>query len=309
MSNVKVYAAPVNSIVAEIPYVRLAQNAYFDARDIEHLKPADIAAVFGVGEDALQGVVGLFGEQIVCINKVKRFPQGRHRTSEGIKIDGGALTLHSGVTALAASSDVGKTPLAQYMAEYVAKKTNAGIVFWGEPFAGFLTEYEELALLVLAAVRENDFVVVDSLKNMARSAGGTTMGDGLSSAFFELLSDWSAHFASYNKYIITPVNFSTGKADAIKSALESIRSNSTGIVYTEEGSESWNWKSRPGVGAKRNTGSFRIHWAEKGVGKLSSTTATRVDDEEDLHYDIGAYAAKSMDALSRATRKSIRNFN
>lgn len=216
----------------------------------------------------------------------------------------GVLPVPTGLVLFVGPADVGKTPLAMH----VADRLGGVLVKHGEPFPGFTITREELAMQVLEAAQMSDVIVVDSLKDLARDSSGAAMSDGLNSGFFTMMSQWSALFASYGKSLVVPVNFATSRDDAIKSALQSIKSNATMLAVAVE--DRWEWVMRTSVGAKRSKGAFNVQWksTDGGINKL--VDAGKLSDSErqiaDFETDIGVFVTANPDVMQNSIKRAAR---
>lgn len=274
----------------------------------------EVYTVSGIGDDEIKLMYGLDK-----VAEVPPLPGSTFAAKRGVGFrrvaQGGAqlqvvgtvddvLPVPTGLVLFVGPADVGKTPLAMHVAE----KLGGVLVKHGEPFPGFTITREELAMQILEAAQLSDVIVVDSLKDLARDSSGAAMSDGLNSGFFTMMSQWSALFASYGKSLVVPVNFATSRDDAIKSAVQSIKSNATMLAVAVD--DRWEWVMRTSVGAKRSKGAFHIQWksSEGGIGKLVDAGKISEADRQvtDFESDIGVFVTANPDVMQNSIKRASR---
>lgn len=305
--TINVISAPVietsGPSVYNTPYARTVNYSYVPMAVYDAMTQDGVAAAFGVSPQDVVIAEDMWGSAVCLVKGGRRFPRGPVRELTPLSIDNGACLIFPGQNVVAAPHDCGKTPVGYHICDSL----NGSLVNWGEPFPDSMSEEIELGMMILKAMEHSNVVVIDSYKDLARNAGGTTMSDGLSSYFFTLISKWSGHYSSFGVYVVSLVNFATGNDAAVDSAVRSLHSNSSSVIWTEEAGAAWHWKGRPGIGRQRSTGTFNISWGKDRINKL--VNIDKKSDEQSgsgRFFDLGVYARSSPDILTRAARSTFR---
>lgn len=301
--------------VTPLPTLRFGDDVYtlFPEEEISARYRPRTRGAAGIEMEVVPPLENRSFSGVRLVRGINRVPQGPYKKIELAGNVDKVLPLPTGLFLFVGPANSGKTPTVSHICGYI---DGADPVEWGEPFPSSYQTREELAMLILERAATSNVVVLDSLKNLARASGGSSMSDGIDSAFFTMLSNWSATFASYGKTLVVPVNFASTRDDAIRSAVQSIKSNATAYAeYTSKGV--WEWIARAGVGKTRLEGAFRAEWKGDGiVGRFiaeKSTGAVRrafddqdLDEAADLSQVIAALPAEALQgAVQRAIRRAV----
>lgn len=158
----------------------------------------------------------------------------------------------AGLFIVVGAGSVGKTPFAHALASLMCKSDSSdwATIRFGEPLAGYHSDFDELVDDVAVAVANHKVTVVDSFKNVIATAGGTTASGGLSRGAFNLFSDLGALAATRGCAVIIAVNPSASDAKVLDLLVEATKSNSTTLITTNDGSN-FTAYSRTGEGLLR----------------------------------------------------------
>lgn len=158
----------------------------------------------------------------------------------------------AGLFIVVGAGSVGKTPFAHALASLMCKSDSSdwATIRFGEPLAGYHSDFDELVDDVAVAVANHKVTVIDSFKNVIATAGGTTASGGLSRGAFNLFSDLGALAATRGCAVIIAVNPSASDAKVLDLLVEATKSNSTTLVTTNDGSN-FTAYSRTGEGLLR----------------------------------------------------------
>lgn len=177
----------------------------------------------------------------------------------------------AGLFIIVGSGSVGKTPFAHALGSLmVGPDGEWATIRFGEPLAGYHSDFNELVDDVAGAVANHRVTVVDSFKNVIATAGGTTAAGGLSRGAFNLFSDLGALAATRGCAVIIAVNPSANDPKVLDMLVEATKSNSTTLITTDNGSVFTSY-SRTGEGLLRITSSL------DGVYKNNVMEATVTD--------------------------------
>lgn len=215
----------------------------------------------------------------------------------------GDVVVPSGVFAVIAGSNKGKTPFVKALASH--NSTAYDFIRFGEPFSGYSTDFERGAQMLGQAIvgRPEDTpdtvigdVVLDSVKDVASGEGGR-MASGFSRAVLLSASHWSSLFCSVGKTLYVPVNPSTPDKDVLDMVIEALTSSVTAAAFPSETSpDRWDVIIRPGEGMER----IRTEVVFNRSGELRVKAQRTISSQATV--DLVTLALASM---STATRRLL----
>lgn len=211
-------------------------------------------------------------------------------------VDGIPIT--TGLTVIFGVANRGKTPLLRY----IQKNTNADIIYFGEPFPGYLRTTTELAARMLES--ENPCICVDSMKQITSRVAGNATSGGLSKEFFATLSDMSSFFAERGQAVIVVVNVSSQRDEVLAESMQSLDSNGVGLIRIESPGHLV-WLVRSSMGQQRRQGSSRIKWAGDGV--IERLTGDSAPDVTTPRFQLNA-AEPDVSVAAAETTSSPLNY-
>lgn len=187
----------------------------------------------------------------------------------------------AGLFIVVGSGSVGKTPFAHALAALMVGDGEWGTARFGEPLAGYHSDFDELVDDIAYGVCNERVTVVDSFKNVIATAGGTTAAGGLSRGAFNLFSDLGALAATRGCAVIIAVNPSASDPKVLDLLIEATKSNSTTLITTADGF-AFTAYSRTGEGLLRVTSDIFGEYSNnvmtasvtKGASKRSQSVKT-----------------------------------
>lgn len=213
-------------------------------------------------------------------------------------VDG--IPIVSGVNVIFGGADASKSPVLRYIAD----KTQAAMIRFGEPLPGYTRETGELARQLLSAT--TNVICVDSVKNLIGRLAGNAMTSGISREVFAMLSDWSSFFAERGQAVVTIINVSTGDEKALAMTIEALRSN-TNATWCSRTDGTIEWQHRTGEGRKRNSGEATVVWQGDGVVKtLRAVGAAPTREQNRALPTVTAGSIDTSSSLHRALARVIR---
>lgn len=247
----------------------------------------------------------LFDDQ----KKLAKFPSGVHISAKspfpgcapGNKMLGSIL-LPCGGVAIAAPGGYGKTPLAHAMA--CAGVESYSVVRVGEPLAGYASSFlskESIAYSLALSVLDSSDIVLDSIKDLLASGGGS-MKSGISREALVALSDWSSACCDAGCSLYIPINPSTPDEEVQAMMVEIGKSNSTSLVAPLN-SQTWAYYSRRGEGLQRVTGQFDLAFGQDGLAAINPTKKAKSISDDDFTKVVSTVL--SRDVISSAARRAM----
>lgn len=187
----------------------------------------------------------------------------------------------SGLTIVAGPGSVGKTPFLHALAGEM--DSDYATIRFGEPLAGYNSDFDELIRDLANALLDHRVVVVDSFKDVIAAAGGTTASGGLSRGAFKLFSDLGAAAATRGNIILVSVNPTASDSKVMDLLYEAARSNSTSLVTTSDGS-TFTAYTRTGEGLMRIKNDIETYYDQNvmmirsvGTAGVKRSTTTKLN--------------------------------
>lgn len=177
----------------------------------------------------------------------------------------------AGLYVVAGRGDVGKTPFVHAFGALLGGNKGYYPIRFGEPMAGYNTDFDMFIEDVAAALVHDHVIVIDSLKDVMSVVEGTTATGGYSKGAFQLLSDIGAMAASRGSAVIVSVNPNSNDARLIDMMNEIARSNATALVVGD--GANWDVFMRTGEGLPRLKHSLVSEYDELVMKFQSSTRA------------------------------------
>lgn len=229
--------------------------------------------------------------------KLKNYEMG---AAPANKLVGGAV-IPCGVCLVIGGGGSGKTPLAHALAAHGVSEY--AIVRIGEPLAGYTSDNEVAASSLARALLSHDNIVLDSIKDLLSSGGGSAMKSGISRDALVSLSGWAIAACEVGSTIYIPVNPSTKDKDVLDLLVEISKSNATMTVVNDSGGQ-WSYYCRSGEGLERKEGKLSLTFdARTGVPSVQDVddvAASKSQQSKPLPAMV-----VSIEAMNNAVRRSI----
>lgn len=185
----------------------------------------------------------------------------------------------AGVVLITGKGDSGKTPTSHALAEQLSVDHPDGfyLLRLSEPFTGNLKTDRQAGLELAGAMASHSVIVIDSIKDLLTTMGGTAMESGLSRDALPMLSRMSMLASDLGCVILCPINPSSPRDSVIELIAEAARSNvATAMIGDTNG---WTVIARRGEGMMRRKGTAELEF-KAGLPVIRITSTSSVAEEE-----------------------------
>lgn len=204
-------------------------------------------------------------------------------TIDGFKVPAGAVLITG-------KGDSGKTPMAHALAEQLSASHDEGfyLLRLAESFTGNLKTDKQAGLELADAMASHSIIVIDSIKDMLTTMGGTAMESGLSRDALPMLSRLSMLASDLGCVILCPINPSSPRDSVIELIAEAARSNVATAMIGHNGG--WTIVARRGEGLMRSKGTAELVF-KGGLPKVSiSSIGSAAEDEVEKLLQVTAFS-------------------
>lgn len=222
------------------------------------------------------------------------------------------FNIPAGVCLVTGGGGVGKTPMAHAIADFVTRddEQGFGLVRFGEPFTGYLKTEREAARELVSEMVSHRAVVIDSMKDVLSTLGGSLMESGLSRDSLPLFSRLSMVASELGILLVCPINPSSSKKTVVELIAEVARSNVAMAVIGEK--DTWSVLTRRGEGLMRDQAEAALSF-NKGVPLLEFTPMGEISDavielaiEQAMASETTTSAGESLGGFALAMRRLSR---